>query len=879
MEALVTFGDWLRQRRRALDLTQQELAARVACSADTIRKLEADLRRPSQPMAERIARSLHVAGDELASVLAAARAGRPPLAPAPSGTATRPIALALRPACAAPYSTSPLIGRELELERILAYLRRTDTRLVTLTGPGGIGKTRLAIEVASVARERFAGAVYWVELASLRDPGLVIPTIAQTMGLQEPTLEAVAAYASTGPQLLILDNLEHLLAAAPALGTLLSATPALTLLVTSRIALRIRGEHRIVVPPLPVPPMEPPHSVAGLSAYAAVDLYCARARAANTDFMLTAANGSAVSAICARLEGIPLAIELVAARAHVLEPAALLVRLEQRLSFLVGGPQDAPARQRTMRATIDWSYTLLGAAEQRLFRRLGAFAGEWDLAGAAAVTRCDADLDAMMALVDASLVYRVSRTGVETNTEPRFAMLETLREYALEQLERQGEAASLEAQHATYFLSLAEHAASQLDGEQGAAWLERLEREHDNLRAALAWAAATPSRVEHGVRLAQALMPFWWRNNHLHEARRWLELLLAQSGGAAPTIRAQLLRALASASSPLGEYESARGWLEESLAIARELDDERGVGAALHLLSEVAFASGDRVSGIDYAEQALPRLRASGDTANVAGVLDDLARAALEHGETARGVALLEENLALLRTHGPAWEVADTLETLAGAVRDNGDARRSLQLYREALQLLRRVGSSSAVLGVLVGLVPALHEQGEMAEAARYLEECLIRFRGLKPVEENPEALPWQRRNIAHAAYVVGDKRCAAELLRVSLRTFSQQPAPLWHGVALALQDVAAVLAERGQAAEAAELFGAAKALRGASVVPWGLGERIEYEHAIERVRTQLGFDGWTTALAQGQHLNITDALTKAIAALEDERHSDSYVR
>jgi tetratricopeptide (TPR) repeat protein len=523
-----------------------------------------------------------------------------------------------------------------------------------------------------------------------------------------------------------------------------------------------------------------------------------------------------------------------------------------------------------MRATIDWSYTLLDAAEQRAFRRLGAFVGGWNLASAAAVIGCGPCLETITALVDKSLVYQINQPERTADDEPRFTMLETLREYAIEQLTRHGDAAETYAEHAAYFLTLAERARPQLDTDSAPAWVAQLACEHDNLRAALTWSVATPNRVELGARLAHLLISFWWRTEHLHEAQRWLELLLANSGKSVAAIRAALLRDLASVVSPLGNHRAAQAWLEESLALAQELDDKPGIGTTLHLLSEVAFTAGDSRRGVALAEEALPLLRASGDAATVAGVLDDLARDALHTGETTRGVALLEESLALLRTHGPAWDVADTLETLAKAVRDAGDAPRALRLYQEALRQMQRVGSSSAILGVLASLIPALHEQGDQEAAAMYLRESLSRFGELTPVVADPDALPWQRRNIAHAAYVIGDEACAAALLRVSLQTFSQQPVPARGGIALALQDVAGLLICRGQVAQAVELFGAAQMLQ-THVAPWGLGERREYERDVARVRAQLGEESFARAWASGVRLSLEDAIAKAIHALVED--------
>ena len=440
---------------------------------------------------------------------------------------------------------TPLIGREAERAALCDLVCRADVRLVTLLGPPGIGKTRLGVQVATDLQEAFAAGVWFVPLAPLREAPLVIPAMARALDVHEVGGQSLLGTLVSALQdkqlLLVLDNFEQVVAAAPDIAQVLEHAPGLTLLVTSRAALRVTGEHVWTVPPLALPDLCQLPSLDELLASPAVQLFVQRAQAVHPTFALTEATAPAVAEICVRLEGVPLALELAAARSRVLSPQAVLARLDQRLGLLTGGAVNAPERQQSLRAAIAWSYELLPPEAQALFRRLGVFVGGCTLAAVAAVCQDEATrsgsgevplLDHLATLVDQSLLQPTS----SAEGEPRFTMLETLRAYALEQLDAAGETALVRQRHATYYVHLAEHAAPHLWGPDQAAWMERLEAEHDNLRAVLAWSRTPVGEAALGLRLAAALHEFWYWGGYISEGRAWLEGVLARQyrGGVDP---------------------------------------------------------------------------------------------------------------------------------------------------------------------------------------------------------------------------------------------------------------------------------------------------------------------------------------------------------
>src|SRR5260370_20838863 len=453
-----------------------------------------------------------------------------------------------------PMQHTPFIGREQELAAVAQLMHREEVRLVTLTGPGGTGKTRLGVQVAAELTDSFADGVFFVNLAPVNDTALVVPTIAEALGMREaggqPLQERLQGELQQKQMVLLLDNFEQVVSAAVQVVDLLSAFPGLKVLVTSREALHVRAEHEFAVPPFPLPDLKHLPDLAALSHNAAVALFISRAQAVKPDFQVTNANVRALVEICARLDGLPLAIELAAARMKLFSPQALLTRLSQRLAVLTSGARDAPVRQQTLRNTIAWSYNLLDPAEQRLFKLLSVFVGGCILQAAEAVCAALGDGDAAGQLLDglASLTHKsVLHETDQEGAEPRLVMLETIREYGLEALAANGELWAVRQVHAAYFLSLAEQAEPELVGPQQVEWLGRLEREHDNLRAALGWALdpvpdeEVGQRREVALRLAGALHKFWFVHAHLTEGRSFLERAMAAGAEAAPALRAKAL--------------------------------------------------------------------------------------------------------------------------------------------------------------------------------------------------------------------------------------------------------------------------------------------------------------------------------------------------
>jgi predicted ATPase/class 3 adenylate cyclase len=622
-----------------------------------------------------------------------------------------------------PVQPTPLIGREADVAAVLALLRRPDVRVVTLSGPGGIGKTRLALQVAADLLDEYPEGVYFVSLAAVGDPALVLPTIAQALGLGEtgscPLTDTLHGYLAERPVLLVLDNFEQVSAAAPRLAALLAACGQPKLLVTSRATLRVRGEHEYPVPPLALPDPKRLPPVDELAQYAAVRLFVAQAVAARPDFALTAANAAAVATICARLDGLPLALELAATRIKLLSPEAMLPRLQSRLKLLTGGATDLPTRQQTLRGAIAWSYDLLSPGEQVLLRRLGTFAGGCTLDAAEAV--CDAAGDLELSVLDGigSLLNQslLRQTGVG-DAEPRFTMLETIREYVLERLAESGEAAPVRQQHGQYFLALAEEAERELRGPAQPCWLERLERESDNLRLALEW-AHTAADATTRLRLAGALWRFWWVRGHLSEGRSWLDRVLAGSAAADRATRASALNGAGNLALAQGDFGEAARLHEESLALRRALGDEAGTATSLNNLAVVAQEQGifDRATALH--EQALALRRTLGDQRGIASSLLNLGEIACARGDYPRAGALLDESLARHRELGDTRRIAYSLLNLASVRDGQGEPARAAPLYAESLGLLAELGDKRGIATALEGLASVACKQASFVRAAR----------------------------------------------------------------------------------------------------------------------------------------------------------------
>ncbi len=647
-----------------------------------------------------------------------------------------------------PAPPNSFVGREREAAAVIALLRRPDVRLVTLTGPGGVGKTRLALRVAEEVAGHYADGPAFVDLTPLTDPGLVAPAIAQALGVRETgdhlLAERLADALRDRALLLVLDNFEQVVAAAPLVARLLTGCPGLTALVTSREPLRLAAERVLAVPPLELPDLARP--AAELAGVDAVRLFAERAQAARADFALTGENAPAVAEIVRRLDGLPLAIELAAARVAHLPPTALLTRLERRLPLLTRGVRDLPARQRTLRDAIAWSHDLLPPEERVLFRRLAVFVGGCTLEAAEAMAGTPGDpgldvLDGVAALVAKSLL----REEDDPSGEPRYRMLETVREFGLERLATSGEEAATRDAHAAWCLSLAERAEPALQGPEQLAWLDRIEAEQPNLRAALAWSLAGDD-PEPGRRIAAALGWFWWTRGDPSEGRAWLERALARGADAPARTRARLQTQLAEVCWSLGDYERAVALDEAALATWRALGDEAGVAACLVNLGRVAHDEGDYARAASLYDDSLARHRALGDDANVARCLGNLAMVVMLRGDLDRAVALQEEALGLARRRGLPGLVAKSAYNLGEMHRRRGHHARAAALYRESLarqwELRERrfVAEALRGLAVIAAGLGAAEDAGRLAgadEAVRGVIGALI--------TPEPERLAYER--------------------------------------------------------------------------------------------------------------------------------------
>ena len=767
---------------------------------------------------------------------------------------------------------TPLIGRQQEVATICALLQQTQVRLLVLTGPGGIGKTRMALQIATDLRQDFPAGVCFVSLEPLRDPALVAPTIAHALGLRETARKSVIdqlkGFLSNQHLLLLLDNFEQVAPAAPLLTDLLAACPQLKVLVSSRTRLHVRGEHECVVPPLALPDAKQLADSVALSQYAAVALFLQCAWAIQPEFQVTSTSTRAIAEICVRLEGVPLAIELAAARIKQLPPQALLVQLEHRLSVLTSGPQDAPARQRTLRNTLAWSYDLLNSWERRLLRKLSVFVGGFTLLAAEAVSCVPGDgegagsasvLDGVASLIDKSLLYQTEREG----EEPRFSMLEMTREYGQELLALCGETEAARQAHALYYLALVEQAAHAWEGPQHALWLGRLERDHDNLRAAMQWSLEQEeygNRLEAASRFGEALRSFWQVRGYFREGRTFLEGVLARSEGSLPSLRVKALNDAVFLAVSQGDHAWGEVLCQENLVRCRELGDGASVARTLYLLGWLALLKGNFAIAHARLSESLELSKEVGDKGGSLVSLFWLGEVVIYQGEYTRARAMFEQTLAMQRELGNKRGIAWSLFHLAWVrFLSASDILAVRSMLTEAGALFKEIGDMWGIAECSQLLGRLTLQQGDVVTAHALLEQSLTRFREL----DNQRGIARSLSQLGDVAAMQQDWAKARMLYEKSLTEVQEASDKI--ETASCLERLAGVVTAGGASLTnvlwAAQLWGAAEALREMMGAPIPPVERTAYKERVVAARNTIGKRIFSSYWAKGRTMTPVQAL------------------
>ncbi len=738
-------------------------------------------------------------------------------------------------------------------------LLRKEVRLLSLTGPPGVGKTRLSIQIALELLPNFRDGIYFVGLAPVRDTYMLLAAIAQAIGhkqpgSQDPLTDLAQALTNTN-MLLVLDNFEQIAHAAPEIVSLLERAPHLKVLATSRESLSVRGEQQFVVPTLPLP--DPAHSPSphDLMSYASIALFLERAQAVKPGFELTEQNASDVASVCARLDGLPLAIELAAAYIKLLSPSAMLARLDHRLSLLTHGAHDLPVRHQTLRAAIDWSYDLLGPQERTLFARAGVFTGGCTLQALEAV--CGDVSGDLRFLLDKSLMQQTDGVG----GEPRFYMLETIREHAIEHLQASGEAPHLQARHANHFLHFAQEAEPKLTGPEQELWLDLVEQEHGNLRNALNW-SLHHSEYAVAARIAGALLGFWNTRGYWSEGRRWLEAVLSHSEGLPAWIRAKVLLGAGRLAYFQDDNQKAQLYFDESLPLYREVDDKLGIAEVLSGQAYLAARQGARDVAAGLLEESLGVSRELGNKRNVARTLANLGRVMMEMGNHRRAAILMSEALEEFHElHDKAGQ-AVALESLGQLAAEQAEYTRAISLLQKSLALNRELGDKGHIAWVMGDLGIVTLAAGQYEESMSTYEEASQLF--LELGDKSGWSTALFMRGVALA--YLGEFETASSSFKESIQIYLEiGDVP---GCALGIDGLAFVAVGGNDTRRAARLAGLAEMLRGKQGYRVELIERPMHERTLAILRTYIDGNSLEQVFSEWHSMDLEQALLQELRNL-----------
>ena len=868
-----SFGYWLKRKRKALDLTQAELASQVGCSAAAIRKIEADERRPSTQITGRLAEVFNIPQNEQATFLRFAR-GDWTLTPSESIEDFPWRASTAFPRSNLPTPPTALIGREQEVAIVREYLSKDDIRLVTLIGPPGIGKTRLSIEAARVELPNFSDGVFFVALAPLEDPNLLAPTIVQTLGFAEreskSPIERLKEGIGEKHMLLVLDNLEHLIeGVAPLVAELMISCPRLKILTTSREALRVSGEWLYPVPALNIPEKTQLQSIDmdGISQNAALALFVERARAVRPDFALNADNIQAVATICSQLDGLPLAIELIAARIRLMSPESLLARLNDQFTLYTDGMRAQPTRQKTLHDAIAWSYNLLSTEEQGLFARLSVFSAGFTLEAAESIfswtTTGKSISDIIASLLDKSLLQR----AYDTQGELRFNMLVTIQHFALDRLPSMGEKSDVRNWHLVYFLDLAEQADKEIHGPNQLAWMDRLEKDHDNFRVALEWCVSN-KKTELALRLLGALSWLWHVQGQDSELRSWFnKIRTLPEISAHPARYARLLNQIGQSNWLSGDFLYARSILEESQAIWLKLgvEGESGLAETLDYLGMVARArEGDNKTAQSFFKRSFELYQKHGDQWGMAFVSFNLGIVASERNDDVLALSLLEQSLDLFRQLGDLWGIGRVSQLLGQLFLKQGNYEKARLLFEQHLRIDESLHFKQGTMVALGNLGTLYRYQGDYEKAEQFLEKSLAISHayglndwgvgsyslGLIALHRNDYLLARQRLidNFGLEWKTFDEKISASDLLIGS----------------------ASIAAGTKQPERAAKLFGALQAILEMTDYHFSPLDYAELDRHIQIARNQLGDVKFEALAAEGRAMTMEQAIAYALKNQSD---------